>query len=124
MKAFLIVAYNTGMRLGELRALRWSYIDKDKSVIRLPADLTKEARSKVIPMNHHVLETLSALPRAIHHDFVLTFKNEPIKGTGGLKKSFQDACRRGEVNDPAHRAGHLYSFKKAPAVWPSYLYGV
>jgi integrase len=107
LKALLTVAYSTGMRLGELRALKWSYIDRDKSVIRLPADLTKEAKAKVIPMNHHVLETLSTLPRAIHHDFVLTFKNQPIKGTGGLKKSFQDACRRGKVTYGRKVAGGI-----------------
>jgi integrase len=101
LAALLILAYNTGMRLGELRALRWLYIDKGKRVIRLSADLTKEARDKVIPMNHHVLEALETLPRAIHHDFVLTYRSEPITGPGGLKKSFQETC--GKANIPYGR---------------------
>ena len=83
LKAFLTVAFNTGMRTGELRGLRWSHIDREKWVIRLPADLTKENKAKVIPINHHVKQVLADLPRTIHHDFVLTYQNEPIVTPGG-----------------------------------------
>jgi len=92
LKAFLTIGFNTGMRTGELRGLRWSHIDREKWVIRLPADLPKESKAKVIPINHHVKRLLADLPRAIHHDFVLTFRHEPIITPGGLKKSFITAC--------------------------------
>ena len=46
LKAFLTVAFNTGMRTGELRGLRWSHIDREKWVIRLPADIPKKKRPK------------------------------------------------------------------------------
>jgi integrase len=75
LHAFLTIGFNTGMRTGELRGLRWSHIDREKGVIRLPADLTKESKVKVIPINHHVKRVLSGLPRAIHHDFVTTKTN-------------------------------------------------
>ena len=52
----------------------------------------------MIPMNHHVMATLSVLPRSIHHDFVFTFRNEPIKGIGGTKRSFRTACRTAEIS--------------------------
>ncbi|MBM4302518.1 MAG: site-specific integrase [Deltaproteobacteria bacterium] len=97
LKAFLTVAFNTGMRTGELRALRWSHIDREKWVIRLPADLSKERRAKVIPINHHVKQVLADLPRAIHHDFVLTYQNEPIVTPGGLKNSFITACGKAGI---------------------------
>jgi integrase len=97
LKAFLIVGFNTGMRTGELRGLRWSHIDREKGVIRLPGDLTKENKAKVIPMNHHVKGVLAYLPRAIHHDFVLTYKNEPIVTPGGLKNSFITACGKAGI---------------------------
>lgn len=38
----MIVAYNTGMRPGEVRTLRWSYIDWQKGFIKLPPEVTKE----------------------------------------------------------------------------------
>jgi integrase len=97
LKAFLILGFNTGMRTGELRGLRWSHIDREKGVIRLPADLIKESKDKVIPMNHHVKRVIANLPRTIHHDFVLTYKNEPIVTPGGLKNSFITACGKAGI---------------------------
>jgi len=52
------------MRLGEIRNLRWSHIDKERSMIRLPSDITKERGEKTIPINHHVKNALNELPRA------------------------------------------------------------
>ena len=97
LQAFLTVAFNTGMRTGELRGLQWSHIDREKWVIRLPADLTKEKRAKVIPINHHVKRILAELPRAIHHDFVLTYKNKPIGSRSGLKTSFRKSCGKAGI---------------------------
>jgi integrase len=107
LKAVLTLAFNTGMRTGEIRGLRWSHIDREKGVIRLPAELTKEARAKVISINHHVKRVLTDIPRAIHHDHVITYRNEPIATPGGLKKSFIAACGR---------AGIPYGQKEADGV--------
>lgn len=96
LRVILAMAYNTGMRLGELRGLRWPHIDREKEVIRLPSDLTKEARAKVIPMNHHVKKILADLPRAIHHDFVFTYHYEPIRGGGRAKKIIRDDLQESE----------------------------
>ncbi len=97
LQGIITVAFNTGCRTGELRGLRWSHIDREKWVIRLPADLTKEARAKVIPINQHVKRVLANVPRAIHHDFVFTYQNEPIKSPGGLHKSFLTACAKADI---------------------------
>ena len=51
----------------------------------------------MIPVNHHVKGVLSDLPRAIHHDFVLTYRHEPIVTTDGIKKSFISACGKAEI---------------------------
>ncbi len=97
LKGIIITAYNTGMRLGEILGLRWSYIDREKGVIRLPADMTKESKAKVIPINHHVNAVLKGLIRTTHHDFVFTYRNEPIGTLGGVKKSFITACERAGI---------------------------
>ena len=97
LKGILVVAYNTGMRSGELRLLRWAHIDKEGGFLRLPADITKERKAKIIPMNHHVKDVLAGLPRALHHDFVFTFRGEPIRDRGGLKKSFKAACKDAKI---------------------------
>ena len=97
LKACIITAYNTGMRIGELRLLKWSYIDKINNYIRLPEEVTKERRPKNIPINHHVKKTLDSLPRAILHDYVFTYKGQPITTPGGLKNSFKTACKEVEI---------------------------
>ena len=108
LKAFLTLAFNTGMRTGELRGLRWSHIDREKWVIRLPADLTKEGKAKVIPINHHVKRVLAENPRqTIHHDFVLTYKNEPIVTPGGLKNSFITACGKAGIPYGRHETNGI-----------------
>jgi integrase len=97
LRDIITLAFNTGMRTGELRGLRWSHIDREKGVIRLPAEVTKESRDKVIPMNHHVKKILAGLTRTIHHDFVFTYHHEPIKSPGGLHNSFLTACERAGI---------------------------
>ena len=97
LKGILTVAYNTGMRTAEILGLRWSHIDREKWVIRLPAELPKEKKAKVIPINHHVKNILACLPRAIHHDAVFTYQNEPIGTLGGVKKSFITACEKAGI---------------------------
>ena len=97
LKAFIIVAYNTGMRVGELRLLKWSYVDKINQYIRLPAEVTKEERPKNIPINYHVKKALDSLPRAILHDYVFTYKGQPITTAGGLKRSFKTACKEAGI---------------------------
>lgn len=97
LRAMTIVAYNTGMRTGELRKLQWKHIDWKKGFIRLQADVTKEGRAKSIPMNGNVRQVLEGLPHAIHHDFVFTYNGEPITDAGGLKRSFKKACQNAGI---------------------------
>jgi integrase len=110
LKGIITTAYHTGMRLGELLGLRWSHIDREKGVIRLPADLVKESKVKVIPINHHVKRVLAENPRqTIHHDFVFTYRHEPIGTLGGIKKSFITACERaGIIQGRAEAEGVIF----------------
>jgi integrase len=97
LKGIITTAFHTGMRLGEILGLRWPYVDREKGVIRLPADVTKESKAKVIPINGHVNKVLANLPMAIHHDYVFTYRTEPIGILGGVKKSFATACEKAGI---------------------------
>ncbi|MBW1748873.1 MAG: tyrosine-type recombinase/integrase, partial [Deltaproteobacteria bacterium] len=90
-------AFNTGMRVGELRLLKWTYVDRVNNYIRLPEEVTKEGRPKNIPINHNVKKALDSLPRAILHDYVFTYKGQPITSPGGLKRSFKTVCKEAEI---------------------------
>ncbi len=97
LKPVLIVAFNTGMRHGEIRTLKWSYIDRKTGFINLPKETTKEERDKAIPINHHVKDVFDNVPRALKHDFVFTYKGEPIIEIGGYKKSFKTTCKKAGI---------------------------
>ncbi|MCK4485600.1 MAG: tyrosine-type recombinase/integrase [Desulfobacterales bacterium] len=86
-----------GMRKGELRRLRWSHVDRENMFLRLPKEITKEGKEKNIPINHHVKAVLDSVPRALNHDFVFTYKGQPIRHKDGLKKSFIAACEKAGI---------------------------
>ena len=96
-KYILIVAYNTGMRMGELRGLRWSYIDRQANMIRLPAELTKERKPKDIPINKHVKSVLGSMPRALMHDFVFMYRGKPIVHKQGFKFILRNTCEKAGI---------------------------
>lgn len=67
----------------------------------------KESKIKVIPINHHVKRVLAGFLRAIHHDFVLTYKNEPIATAGGIKNSFITACGKAGIPYGRHESNGI-----------------
>jgi integrase len=97
LKPILKVAFNTGMRISELLELKWSYIDRKAGFIRLPAAVTKEKKLKKIPINRQVRKVLKNIPRAINHDFVFTYKGNPIRSRSGLNHSFKTACKQAGI---------------------------
>jgi integrase len=68
--AILKLLMLTGQRLTEIADLRWSEIDFDKGVIRLPRERVKNNRPHEIPISALVREILQAQPRRAGRDFV------------------------------------------------------
>jgi len=101
LRPILIVAYNTGMRKGEIQKLQWTHVDIENGFIRLPKEITKEDKDKDVPLSHHVKAVLKNLPH-LSHDFVFTYNKKPITDKSGCKKSFITAC---------HKAGIPYGTK-------------
>ena len=74
-------------------------------MIRFPVGLTKEGKKKNvpvdsqqrknIPINHHVRKALSELPRALHSDYVFTYRGKQIKGN--TYAAFARACSKAGI---------------------------
>ena len=63
LRAAVVVALNTGLRLGELLGLTWELVDLSRGVIRL--ELTKSGRRREVPLNAESYEALVTLnPKA------------------------------------------------------------
>jgi len=56
-----LLALHTGLRLGELRSLRWDDIDPDRPLIRLRAEATKAKRADVLPITQTAQAILDGL---------------------------------------------------------------
>jgi len=97
MKDMIIFAYNTGMRLGEVRELKRSYIDRDKMMIRLPKEATKENKTKRIPINRFAKEVLDRQMIYLHHDYIFTSRKEPITQRNGTSKAFKKVCNNAQL---------------------------
>lgn len=69
-----LLALHTGLRLGELRSLRWDDIDSDRPLIRLRAEATKAKRADVLPITPTAQSILHELRPTISHG-CLVFPN-------------------------------------------------
>ena len=101
LQTSLIIGFNTGMRLGEIGGLKWSYINWGDMVIDLPKELTKEKKRKLIPINHHVKGLLKVLYKHAQTDFVVTYKvkgkQKPITSKHGVSTSLRTACKKAGI---------------------------
>jgi site-specific recombinase XerD len=52
------LAYNTGMRIGELSAMKWKMVSHKNRAIHLPSNLTKSGKARIIPLNSKAFNIL------------------------------------------------------------------
>src|SRR6266566_6787961 len=59
LRAAVVIALNTGLRLSELLGLDWIYVDLSRGVIRL--EITKSGRRREVPLNDDSYRALVSL---------------------------------------------------------------
>ena len=89
IRPVLITALNTGMRRGEILSLKWEDVNFVKGFILI--ENSKSGRSRKVPMNNLVIETLRAVPRVAEHVF---FNPETKTHIKDVKTGFKSACSR------------------------------
>jgi integrase len=62
LRPVIIIALNTGMRRTEILGLRWKNVDLRKGFIHIGVADSKSGRSRNVPINYAVFETLKGLP--------------------------------------------------------------
>ena len=86
----VIIALETGMRLGEIVSLKWSYVDLDSRVARLTD--TKNGTRRDVPLSSIAASTLEALPRSLDgRVFPLVAET--------VKESYRAAVRRAGIDN-------------------------
>lgn len=90
LKPIIAMAWYTGMREGEILNLKRSRLFLGDRCIKLRPEDTKEKRKKWIPIPDPLHEILSALPTAIHTEYVFLYRSKPIKD---IRYAFGTAIR-------------------------------
>lgn len=76
LKAVIMLAACTGMRLNEILSLQWNQIFFEEKVIRLPSRKTKSKKGQIVYLSQQVVDFLKTLSSK---EFVIEYKNKPIK---------------------------------------------
>ena len=92
MKAIIITALNTGMRLSEILNLKWRDVDFDTGFITILNSKSGEKRE--IPISNTLAESLRNVIRHIGSEYVFNNKyGKPVKDIrGSFKKALKLAC--------------------------------
>ncbi len=61
LRAVMTVALETGMRRGEIACLRWSMVDLNARMVRLPPTITKTRKGRAIPLSAAAMRVFLAL---------------------------------------------------------------
>src|SRR5207253_10900584 len=75
-----LVAYQTGMRRGEILGLTWDKVDERKGFVRLSAGDTKTDEGRIIPLSPELKATLAELrkTRALHEKHVFLREGQSV----------------------------------------------
>ncbi|CAG1066003.1 hypothetical protein BAC1_01600 [uncultured bacterium] len=97
LKPVVIMAYNTGMRLGELRGLVWDQVDLIEGKITLAAGSTKNDEARVVYMEGELLEAIrfqKAIRDTNWPDTPWVLFDEHGRPIGRFDKSWDTACKK------------------------------
>ena len=64
LHSFVVLAIETGMRSGELLAMRWEHVNLTNRTVFLPD--TKNGSPRTVPLSTRALKAINALPRSIN----------------------------------------------------------
>ena len=107
LKPIVIVALNTGMRLGEILNLKWQDLDFNQKFIYI--ENSKNGEKREVPMNNFLLKMMAQLKETSNHgDYIFSHKDgSPLKG---VYRSFKSACKRAGIkNFRFHDLRHTFA---------------
>ena len=96
LRVINLVAYQTGMRSGEILNLTWDRVDLKAGLIRLKAEDTKTDEARIIPLTPELTASLKDLYklRYLHEAHVFLVDGKSVQS---VKTAFKAACRRAEI---------------------------
>ncbi len=94
LKCVVTLAVNTGMRKGEIQALKWRDIDFQNEFICIPEQ--KNGEKSYQPLNHNVKNALLTIKKHKTSPYVFC---KDDGGTYNVRKSFDTALKKADIQD-------------------------
>jgi integrase len=91
LQPIIMVAYDSGMRRGEIAQLRWSQIDMKAHVVKLASSDTKTDEKRVVPLADRLTQLLSAIPRHVSGYVFVTRNGRPYYPSK-ISTAFNKTC--------------------------------
>jgi integrase len=91
VQPIILVAYDSGMRRGEIAQLRWSQIDLKAHVVKLTSSDTKTDEKGLVPLTERLMRLLGATPRHLSGYVFVTRNGKPYAPTE-ISAAFKKAC--------------------------------
>ena len=116
LRNLFFTAFYTGMRLGELINMKWSWIDLKQNQITVKCSeefTTKSKRERIIPINQNLRTVLTnCFPTVfnIADDYVFSRTSGIKLNDDFITKKFKQAVRTSKLNDKVHFHTLRHSF--------------
>ena len=98
IQPLLLVAYQLGLRLGEILGLTWDRVDLKRGFISLRAKDTKSSNARLVPMTPAVRQSMAELSRVrtLSTNRVFLYEGKPIRE---IKRAFHTAVRKAQIEN-------------------------
>ena len=93
LKPLILVAYETGIRIGVVKQLKWSQIDLQRRTVHLSSSQTKTKQSRTIVLSERVAHAIAELPRPLHSHFVF-LNRRTQRPWVNIRKMWLRACKK------------------------------
>ena len=117
LKDLFFIALYTGMRLGELVNMKWSWVDLKQNQITVQCSdtfTTKSKKERIIPFNQNLKKMLfNRIPKIFNitsDDFVFTDSRGKKLNEDYVSKKFKDSVRVAELDEKIHFHTLRHSF--------------
>ena len=98
LKPILLIAFQLGMRWGEIMSLTWDCVDLQRGFLRVLGTKCKTGEGRTIPLTPEIRDMLIELAKIRHlsTNHVFLYEGQPIQR---VKRSFMTACRNAGIKD-------------------------
>ncbi len=110
-RTLALISWHTGLRLESCLTLRWSDIDSDYAITKIPGKTSRFKRAVYIPMHKQLIDWLLGLPRAEEGNPIVSVF--PTKSSGSCSMYFKRLFKRLQIGDNKSGVVSFHSFRSS-----------